>query len=269
MWWRIHFRIAGVYLFEMTLMCGWHRSLKSPHPPPPQMRILLKCTRGAFTIAVRTNVTLVVGTGVRDPLVQFDAPLATAQLALRTLLFQSAAEPGVDVVDVFVSDQGNSGELGARTATARITLELFRGPYNSAPVLTADLKDRAMVRGGCVVKMAHPPPPPQRENGYVVINDIRLFDPDVDLPRWDKLTSRGLMRASLQCGVGTFDILTWDSVKDGIRVISGAVMRSRAVEVEGYINKIQALLSMVKFQIQGEGFDLMTVSVNDQVLFSV
>jgi hypothetical protein len=158
--------------------------------PRGDIALTFNATRGAFTFFNQTGLTFLLGTGVEDRVVTVSAQVDRCIRALTEVQFRSASTTGIDVIVVTVNDQGTSGELGEKSASVAINLDLRKGPYNLPPSLNI-------------------PPPKQREFEIGlphVIRDIFSDDPDWDRPRYDKLIPQAELELTISCQTCLFSI---------------------------------------------------------------
>jgi len=182
--WRIQkgysFPVPGIRLYDgdATWLSG-------------QMEVSFLATRGAFTNPDTTGLQYVRGKGTEDIEVQiFRCSYRQCQQAIQNIRFSSVDTTGTDVITLIVNDRGNSGELGALSASISITLSLATGPYNTPPIVHIP---------GLPARVAHP-------GQRVDISGIYVEDADSDRPRWDKPYSQGLITVFMILGRGYFDV---------------------------------------------------------------
>lgn len=158
--------------------------------PLGEIALTFNATRGTFTFFNQTGLTFLLGTGAEDKVVTVSARVDRCLRALTEVQFRSASSTGIDVIVVTVNDQGTSGELGEKSASVAINLDLRKGPYNLPPVLNI-------------------PTPKQREFEIglpYVIRDIFSDDPDWDRPRYDKLIPQAELELTISCQTCRFSI---------------------------------------------------------------
>jgi hypothetical protein len=158
--------------------------------PLGEIALTFNATRGTFTFFNQSGLTFLLGTGVEDQVVTVSARVDRCLRALTEVQFRSASTTGSDVIVVTVNDQGTSGELGEKSASVAINLDLRKGPYNLPPVLNI-------------------PTPKQREFEIGlphVIRDIFADDPDWDRPRYDKLIPQAELQLTISCQTCKFSI---------------------------------------------------------------
>ena len=164
------------------------------------MEVSFKATRGAFSFPDKTGLDFAVCPrergqeacdGNQDELLTvFRCIYADCQRAIRQVRYRSAETPGIDVISLMVDDRGNSGELGALSASISITLSLAAGPYNMPPIVQIP---------GLPTRVAHP-------GERVDISGIFVEDVDMNKPRWDKPYAEGYMTVHMKLGRGFFDV---------------------------------------------------------------
>ena len=164
------------------------------------MEVSFKATRGAFSFPDKTGLDFAVCPrefgqeacdGDQDELLTvFRCIYADCQRAIRQVRYRSAETPGIDVISLMVDDRGNSGELGALSASISITLSLAAGPYNMPPIVQIP---------GLPTRVAHP-------GERVDISGIFVEDVDMNKPRWDKPYAEGYMTVHMKLGRGFFDV---------------------------------------------------------------
>jgi hypothetical protein len=141
-----------------------------------EMEVSFIATRGFFTAPDTSGLTFLQGSGTVDEFVQtFRCLYKQCQRAIREVRYKSAEVPGTDMISLIVNDRGNSGELGALSATISIVLSLAAGPYNIPPIVQIP---------GLPARVAHP-------GQRVDISGIYVEDIDLDKPRWDKPYAQG------------------------------------------------------------------------------
>jgi len=113
-----------------------------------KMEVSFIASRGSFTAPDITGLDFVRGDGTLDEERQvFRCRYRDCQRAIRNVRYKSAEIPGTDVITLIVDDRGNSGELGALSASISITLSLASGPYNIPPIVQIP---------GLPARVAHP-----------------------------------------------------------------------------------------------------------------
>jgi len=142
--WRIQkayeFPIPGIRLYDGDAM--WLGN---------KMEVSFIATRGAFTAPDITGLDFLRGDGTLDEQRHvFRCSYRDCQRAIRNIRYKSAEIPGTDVITLIVDDRGNSGELGALSASISITLSLAAGPYNIPPIVQIP---------GLPARVAHPGSP--------------------------------------------------------------------------------------------------------------
>ena len=168
--WRIQkayeFPIPGIRLYDGD--ATWMAN---------EMEVSFIATRGYFTAPDTSGLRFLKGSGTLDENVQtFRCLYKQCQRAIRDVRYKSAQVPGTDMISLIVDDRGNSGELGALSATISIVLSLAAGPYNIPPVVQIP---------GLPARVAHP-------GQRVDISGIYVEDLDLDKPRWDKPYAQGV-----------------------------------------------------------------------------
>ena len=117
-----------------------------------KMEVSFIASRGSFTAPDITGLDFIRGDGTLDEQRQvFRCRYRDCQRAIRNIRYKSAEIPGSDVITLIVDDRGNSGELGALSASISITLSLASGPYNIPPIVQIP---------GLPARVAHPGSPP-------------------------------------------------------------------------------------------------------------
>jgi hypothetical protein len=112
------------------------------------MEVSFIASRGSFTAPDITGLDFIRGDGTLDEQRQvFRCRYRDCQRAIRNVRYKSAEIPGSDVITLIVDDRGNSGELGALSASISITLSLASGPYNIPPIVQIP---------GLPARVAHP-----------------------------------------------------------------------------------------------------------------
>jgi hypothetical protein len=158
--------------------------------PLGDIALTFNATRGTFTFFNRTGLQFLLGTGVEDGVVTVSARVDRCLRALTEVQFRSANTIGSDTIVVTVNDQGTSGELGEKSSSVAINLDLRKGPYNLQPILNI-------------------PTPKQREFEIIiphVIRDVFCDDPDWDRPRYDKLIPQSELELTISCQTCKFSI---------------------------------------------------------------
>jgi len=174
------FPLAGFVVLDADML----------NQPLGQIALTFNATRGTFTFFNQTGLTFLLGTGVEDRVVTVSAQVDRCLRALTEVQFRSASTTGSDIIVVTVNDQGTSGQLGEKTSSVAINLDLRKGPYNLPPVLNI-------------------PTPKQREFEVglpFVIRDIFSEDPDWDRPRYDKLIPQAELELTISCQSCQFSI---------------------------------------------------------------
>ena len=113
------------------------------------VRVTLAATNGALTLATVTGLTFASGDGTADAAMTFDGTVAAVNTSLDGLSFTpTTGYVGAATVQVTVSDLGNTGSGGAKTASGTVAVNVGDVAVNTTVADVQELPDLAFNASG-------------------------------------------------------------------------------------------------------------------------
>ncbi|QZZ21474.1 tandem-95 repeat protein [Leptothermofonsia sichuanensis E412] len=210
-------------------------SIADPDAGDGLISVTLSAANGVLTLGFTTGLAFSQGTGVQNSSMIFSGTLAAVNNALSSLIYRSNSTfRGVDVINLSVTDNGNTGEGGPLSDTATIAVAV--SPINQAPIISL------------------PPTPTGNEDTNVFISGISITDID---------GFGGNVTVSLSAVNG---VLTLNSTS-GLTLLNGSGTQDRTMVFRGPLALVNAALNNLVYLGNQDfnGTDFITISVNDSL----
>jgi ELWxxDGT repeat protein len=210
-------------------------SIADPDAGDGLISVTLSAANGVLTLGFTTGLAFSQGTGVQNSSMIFSGTLAAVNNALSSLIYRSNSTfRGVDVINLSVTDNGNTGVGGPLSDTATIAVAV--SPINQAPIISL------------------PPTPTGNEDTNVFISGISITDID---------GFGGNVTVSLSAVNG---VLTLNSTS-GLTLLNGSGIQDRTMVFRGPLALVNAALNNLVYLGNQDfnGTDFITISVNDSL----